>query len=100
MRIPTIAMSHQNELHCGSSGIAERPTTDDYSRSLYREYLTKYRAILMHRARRSETLGRHVGFEEALIDWISVHQESRRQDRTGESGEPLWRDELIRTPVD
>ena len=56
--------------------------------SLYQEFLAEREEILRHKWLESERLGRDIGFERALLDWIRKHRDgwraSRRQPASGE----------------
>jgi len=49
--------------------------------SLYQEFLAEREEILKHKWIESEKLGRDIGFERALLDWIRKHRESWRKAR-------------------
>lgn len=49
--------------------------------ALYKEFLAEREEILKHKWIQSEKLGRDVGFEKALLDWIVNHQTEWRQKR-------------------
>ena len=53
--------------------------------SLYREFLAEKEEILKHKWIESEKAGRDIGFEAALVDWITKHRASWRRARTSES---------------
>lgn len=42
--------------------------------SLYQEFLAEREEILRHKWLESEKLGRDIGFERALLDWIRNHR--------------------------
>ena len=49
--------------------------------SLYREFLAELDEILRHKWIESEKLGRDIGFEKALLDWMLKHRTPWRQSR-------------------
>jgi hypothetical protein len=49
--------------------------------SLYQEFLAEREEILRHKWLESEKLGKDIGFEKALLDWIRKHRESWRKSR-------------------
>ncbi|MDB6052855.1 MAG: hypothetical protein JWN25_378 [Verrucomicrobiales bacterium] len=49
--------------------------------SLYREYLAEREEILKHKWIESEKIGRDIGFERALTDWIVKHRTNWRKSR-------------------
>lgn len=49
--------------------------------SLYQEFLAEREEILRHKWLESERLGRDIGFERALLDWIRKHREDWRVSR-------------------
>jgi hypothetical protein len=57
--------------------------------SLYQEFLAEREEILRHKWLESEKLGRDIGFERALLDWIRNHRdgwrEAQRRDRSSPS---------------
>lgn len=50
------------------------------SSSLYQEFLAEREEILRHKWLESERLGKDIGFEQALLDWIRNHREEWRRD--------------------
>jgi len=57
--------------------------------TLYREFLAEREEILRHKWLESEKAGRDVGFDAALMDWITHHRSgwrSARQNREGGFG--------------
>ena len=52
--------------------------------SLYQEFLAEREEILKHKWLESEKLGKDIGFERALLDWIRKHRESWRKERKTE----------------
>lgn len=52
--------------------------------SLYQEFLAEREEILKHKWLESEKLGKDIGFEKALLDWIRKHRESWRKSRYGQ----------------
>lgn len=50
--------------------------------SLYQEFLAERDEILRHKWIESEKMGKDIGFERALLDWIRKHRQSWRSDRT------------------
>jgi hypothetical protein len=51
------------------------------SSSLYREFQAEREEILKHKWLESEKLGRDIGFESALTDWIVKHRGKWRKGR-------------------
>ena len=47
--------------------------------SLYREFLAEQEEILRHKWFESEKAGRDVGFDYALMDWITKHRSGWRR---------------------
>lgn len=60
-------------------GFAQRST-------LYQEFLAEREEILRHKWIESEKLGKDIGFERALLDWIRKHRESWRNARNKKLG--------------
>ena len=48
---------------------------------LYKEFLAEREEILKHKWLESEKMGRDIGFERALLDWIVRYRSTWRQDR-------------------
>jgi hypothetical protein len=51
------------------------------STTLYREFLAEREEILRHKWIESEKAGRDIGFDAALIDWVSKYRSSWRSAR-------------------
>ncbi|MEY5015390.1 MAG: hypothetical protein RIS92_1748 [Verrucomicrobiota bacterium] len=51
---------------------------------LYREFLAEREEILKHKWLESEKLGQDIGFEKALLDWVTNHRSEWRQRRKAE----------------
>ena len=49
--------------------------------TLYREFLAEREEILRHKWLESEKAGRDVGFDSALMDWITHHRSGWRRTR-------------------
>lgn len=49
--------------------------------SVYQEFLAERNEILRHKWIESEKVGRDIGFERALLDWIRKHRENWRKAR-------------------
>jgi hypothetical protein len=49
--------------------------------SLYREFQAEREEILRHKWIESEKVGRDIGFEQALTDWIMKHRCNWRRNR-------------------
>ena len=49
--------------------------------SLYQEFLLEREEILKHKWIESEKLGKDIGFERALLDWIRNHRDKWRDSR-------------------
>jgi hypothetical protein len=49
--------------------------------SLYQDFLAERDEILKHKWLESEKVGKDIGFERALLDWIRKHRERWRQKR-------------------
>lgn len=65
---------------------ASASTSHDFAKrsSLYQEFLAERDEILKHKWLESEKLGKDIGFERALLDWIRKHRENWRQTRKTE----------------
>jgi hypothetical protein len=48
---------------------------------LYREFLAEREEILKHKWLESEKLGQDIGFEKALLDWVTHHRAAWRERR-------------------
>ena len=48
---------------------------------LYKEFLAEREEILRHKWIESEKLGQDIGFERALVDWITRHRSAWNQVR-------------------
>ena len=68
---------------------AAASTSHDFAKrsSLYQEFLAERDEILKHKWLESEKLGKDIGFERALLDWIRKHRERWRQTRKTEIGQ-------------
>lgn len=68
--------------------MSQRPPESQTSRefvkqsSLYQEFLAEREEILKHKWIESEKAGHDIGFEAALVDWITKHRSSWRRSRT------------------
>jgi len=49
--------------------------------SLYQEFLAEREEILRHKWLESEKVGKDIGFERALLDWIRKHRDTWRKNR-------------------
>lgn len=49
--------------------------------SLYQEFLAEREEILRHKWLQSESEGRDIGFEVALVDWMLHHRETWKSER-------------------
>lgn len=49
--------------------------------SLYQEFLAEREEILRHKWIQSEKMGKDIGFERALLDWIRNHRDKWRAAR-------------------
>lgn len=49
--------------------------------NLYKEFLAEREEILRHKWIESEKAGRDVGFEKALLDWVTTHRAEWRRQR-------------------
>ena len=49
--------------------------------SLYQEFLAEREEILKHKWLESERVGKDIGFEKALLDWIRKHRDNWRASR-------------------
>jgi hypothetical protein len=67
-------MSNASAEASPNHGFAQRST-------LYQEFLAEREEILRHKWIESEKLGKDIGFERALLDWIRKHRESWRNSR-------------------
>ncbi|MEO0509356.1 MAG: hypothetical protein AAF065_05825 [Verrucomicrobiota bacterium] len=65
------------------ASVAAPSSKQDFAQrsSLYQEFLAEREEILKHKWLESEKLGKDIGFERALLDWIRKHRESWRQTR-------------------
>jgi hypothetical protein len=54
--------------------------------TLYREFLAERDEILRHKWLESEKLGRDIGFERALLDWMLKHRTPWRHARAASKG--------------
>ena len=54
--------------------------------TLYREFLIEKEEILKHKWIESEKAGRDIGFETALVDWITKHRGAWRRSRQSNLG--------------
>ena len=54
--------------------------------SLYKEFLAERDEILRHKWIESEKLGRDIGFERALLDWMLKHRTPWRHSRVTARG--------------
>jgi hypothetical protein len=65
---------------------SNKPNAGNYVErsSLYREFLAEREEILRHKWIESEKLGRDIGFERALLDWIRMHRDKWRASRRNE----------------
>jgi hypothetical protein len=55
--------------------------------SLYQEFLAEREEILKHKWLESERLGKDIGFEAALLDWVRNHRKCWRKGRQGFSSD-------------
>jgi hypothetical protein len=55
--------------------------------SLYQEFLAEREEILRHKWNLSETAGRDVGLEAALLDWVKNHRNAWRKSRPARRAE-------------
>jgi len=53
--------------------------------TLYREFLLEREEILRHKWIESEKAGRDIGFDSALMDWITHHRGGWRRARQGQA---------------
>ena len=56
------------------------PVVPDHQ--LYKEFLAEREEILRHKWLESEKAGQDIGFEKALLDWITKHRQTWRQERS------------------
>lgn len=49
--------------------------------TLYREFQAEKAEILRHKWLESEKVGHDIGFEKALVDWITLHRTEWRRSR-------------------
>ncbi len=75
VRSPIRNMTHSLPSSGLEPGILQRS-------SLYREFLAEKDEILKHKWIESEKVGYDIGFEAALVDWITKHRASWRRSRT------------------
>lgn len=66
-----------------STASPESKDENDFAKrsSLYQEFLAERDEILKHKWLESEKIGKDIGFERALLDWIRKHRENWRQTR-------------------
>lgn len=64
------------------------PSAGDLVRNsdLYREFLAEREEILRHKWIESEKVGRDIGFEKALLDWVIFHRSNWKKQRLGKVG--------------
>jgi len=62
---------------------AGQPGDDEWMKNsaLYREFLAEREEIMKHKWIESEKAGRDIGFDAALIDWVSKYRSSWRSAR-------------------
>jgi hypothetical protein len=53
--------------------------------ALYKEFLAERAEILKHKWIESEKVGKDIGFEKALLDWIVKHRSNWRERRRREA---------------
>ena len=80
MTTSVMAEEKNNKMNASPSSASEPPTFAQRS-SLYQEFLAEREEILKHKWIESEKLGRDIGFERALLDWIRKHRQSWRKAR-------------------
>jgi hypothetical protein len=73
LRHPT-NMATEMETRCSDAALL-------HNSSLYREFLAEKDEILRHKWIESEKAGRDIGFEAALVDWITKHRAGWRRAR-------------------
>ena len=56
--------------------------------SLYQEFLAEREEIMKHKWLESEKVGRDIGFERALLDWIRNHRDGWRRSRREQYSHP------------
>jgi hypothetical protein len=61
--------------------VAKRSSDFAKNSNLYQEFLAERGEILRHKWLESEKLGRDIGFERALLDWIRKHRSAWRDAR-------------------
>jgi hypothetical protein len=66
-----------------SNAVKESSSANDLLKnsSLYREFQAEREEILRHKWIESEKVGRDIGFEQALTDWIIRHRAAWRKAR-------------------
>ncbi len=67
-------MGTEGEAKAGARSWARRST-------LYQEYLAEREEILRHKWLVSERVGHDIGFDAALIDWVTHHRSGWRRAR-------------------
>jgi hypothetical protein len=67
-------MTSTHEVNESEAGLLRQST-------LYREFLAEREEILKHKWIESEKHGRDIGFEAALVDWITKHRAEWRKAR-------------------
>ena len=70
----TLLMSEEDPTSNGENDFVKRS-------SLYQEFLAEREEILRYKWLESERLGKDIGFERALLDWIRKHRDGWRSAR-------------------
>jgi len=83
--VPAMDQKDKTKMNSSPSTAQDSPNFAQRS-SLYQEFLAEREEILKHKWIESEKLGRDIGFERALLDWIRKHRESWRKARKTGSG--------------
>ncbi len=73
-RAAPVAMKKTSPSQANSEDVLKRS-------SLYQEFLAEREEILRHKWIESEKLGKDIGFERALLDWIRNHRDGWRASR-------------------
>jgi hypothetical protein len=76
----TLLMSQEDPKSNGQHDFVKRS-------SLYQEFLAEREEILRYKWLESERLGRDIGFERALLDWIRKHRDGWRSARRNPDSE-------------
>jgi hypothetical protein len=71
--------NNEKEIEKKAHDVTAKPSPQ--TSSIYREFLAERDEILRHKWIQSEKAGENVGFEKALLDWVSNHRADWRRSR-------------------